>query len=44
VVILRYNAAYPELKSIGAGLTFTTTTSGGWRIYTFTQGNDTITV
>jgi hypothetical protein len=44
VVILRYNAAYPDLKSIGAGLTFSLTTSGGFKVYTFTAGTDFITV
>jgi hypothetical protein len=44
VVILRYNAAYPDLKSIGAGLTFSLTTSGGFKIYTFTAGTDSITI
>jgi hypothetical protein len=32
------------LTSISGGLTYTTTTSGGFRIYSFTQGTGTVTV
>jgi hypothetical protein len=37
---------YPDTASltIGAGLTSSTATSGGYKITTFTAGSDTITV
>jgi hypothetical protein len=34
----------PALTSIGGGLTYSTTTSGGYRIYSFTAGTGTVTV
>ena len=42
VVILTYPATNPDLKSIGAGLTYAKTTSGANTIYTFTVGTGTI--
>lgn len=44
IVIFRYPDTKPALTSIGAGLTYTTTTSGGYRIYQFTAGTGTVTV
>jgi hypothetical protein len=34
----------PALTSIGGGLTSSTTTAGGYRIYQFTAGTGTVTV
>jgi hypothetical protein len=42
VVILRYSDIYPAI-TVGAGLTSTNVTSGGFRIYTFTAGTGTVT-
>jgi hypothetical protein len=44
VVILRYSNAYGNLSSIGGGLTFSYSTSGSDRIYTFTAGTGTVTI
>lgn len=44
IVILSYSSVYEDLGSIGAGLTYTKTTSGGNKIYTFTAGTGTVTV
>jgi hypothetical protein len=44
IVIIRYPDSQAPLTSIGGGLTFTTTTSGGYRIYSFTAGTGTVTV
>jgi hypothetical protein len=41
---LRYPDTQEDLFSVGAGLTYTKTTSGGYKIYTFTAGTGTITV
>jgi hypothetical protein len=43
-VIIRYPEDLPELSSIGAGLTYTVTISGGFRRYTFTAGTGTVVV
>jgi hypothetical protein len=43
-VILRYPSTQAALTTIGGGLTYTTTTSGGYRIYSFTAGTGTVTV
>jgi hypothetical protein len=40
---LRYVDSEAVLTSISGGLTYTTTTSGGYRIYSFTGGTGTIT-
>jgi hypothetical protein len=38
VVIVRYPSTAANLSSIGGGLTFTWTSSGGFKTYTFTAG------
>jgi hypothetical protein len=43
-VILSYPSTFPNLTSIDVGLTYTMTTSGGNKIYTFTAGTGTVTV
>jgi hypothetical protein len=42
-VIIRYSDIYPALKTIGAGLTYSFTVSGGYKIYEFTAGTDSVT-
>jgi hypothetical protein len=42
-VIVRYADTFPDITTIGAGLTYTKTTTGGYKIYRFTQGTDTVT-
>jgi hypothetical protein len=42
IVIISYPENLGTLASIGVGLTSSTTTSGGKRIYTFTAGTGTI--
>jgi hypothetical protein len=44
VVILSYSSELPDLASIGVGLTFTLTTSGGNKIYQFTAGTGSVTI
>ena len=44
VVIIRYSDTKPDLLNIGAGVTYTKTVTGGYKIYEFTAGTDTITV
>jgi hypothetical protein len=44
VVIIRYADTFSDLTTIGGGLTYTKTTSGGNKIYTFTAGTGTVTV
>jgi hypothetical protein len=44
IVILRYNDNFADFTSIGGGLTYTLTTSGGKKIYTFTAGTGTVTI
>jgi hypothetical protein len=41
---LRYPDTFPALTTIGGTLVSSTTTSGGFRIYTFTAGTGTVTV
>jgi hypothetical protein len=41
---LRYSSNNADLTSVGAGLTYAKSTSGGYTIYTFTAGTGTITV
>jgi hypothetical protein len=41
---LRYPDSLPNLTTIGGGLTSTLTTTGGYKIYTFTAGTGTVTV
>jgi hypothetical protein len=42
VVIIAYSSSFADLASIGGGLTYTLTTSGGNKIYKFTGGTGTI--
>jgi hypothetical protein len=44
IVILRYPDTNKALTTIDGGLTYTTTTTGGYRIYSFTAGTGTVTV
>jgi hypothetical protein len=44
IVIIRYPSTFADLTSIGGGLTFTKTTSGGNTIYQFTAGTGSVTV
>jgi hypothetical protein len=44
IVILRYADSIAAFTSISGGLTYTTTTSGGYRIYSFTAGTGTVTI
>ena len=44
ISIISYSSASPDLTSIGGGLTYAKTTSGGNTIYTFTAGTGTVTV
>ena len=44
IVVLSYPSSFADLTSIGAGLTYTKTTSGGNTIYTFTAGTGTVAV
>jgi hypothetical protein len=44
IVILRYADSLPDFTTIDAGLTYTKTTSGGYKIYKFTAGTGTVTV
>jgi hypothetical protein len=44
VVIIRYENIYPDLASIGAGLTYTRTTPSGYKVYTFTAGTGSVTL
>jgi hypothetical protein len=41
-VIIRYTDTFADITSIGAGLTYTKTTTGGYKIYSFTQGTDSV--
>jgi hypothetical protein len=41
---LRYADTFPNLASIGGGLTYTLTTTGGYKIYKFTAGTGSITI
>jgi hypothetical protein len=42
-VIIRYADTYPDITTIGGGLTYTKTTTGGYKIYKFTAGTGTVT-
>jgi hypothetical protein len=44
IVIIRYPDSQAALTSIGGGLTYSTTTTGGYRIYSFTAGTGTVTI
>jgi hypothetical protein len=41
---LKYSDGFPDLTSIGGGLTYTKTTPTGFKVYTFTAGTGTVTV
>jgi hypothetical protein len=43
-VVIAYPMSNTDLTTIGGGLTYTKTTSGGKTIYTFTAGTGTVTV
>lgn len=43
VVVMRYADNFDDPFSIGGGLTYTKTTSGGFKIFTFTAGTGTVT-
>ena len=43
VVIIAYPSIYPELSSIGVGLTYNQPTRSGFRVYRFTAGTGSIT-
>jgi hypothetical protein len=42
-VIVRYADTFPDITTIGGGLTYTLTTTGGYKIYKFTAGTGTVT-
>jgi hypothetical protein len=44
IVIIRYANTFPDLTSIGGGLTYTKSNTGGYTIYSFTAGTGTVTV
>jgi len=43
IVILSYSSSYPQLTSIGAGLTYTYSVTGGNNVYIFTAGTGNVT-
>jgi len=43
-VVIKYSDTYPELESIGVGLVYTLSNSGGYRTYTFQSGSDSVTI
>jgi hypothetical protein len=42
VVIIRYPQQFKDITSVGSGLVYTKTESGGYKIYTFTSGTDSV--
>ena len=44
VVIISYDDTHPDITTIGAGLVSTKVETGGKKIYTFTSGDDIITI
>ena len=44
IIVLRFPNTYPDLASIGAGLTFTKTSITGFTVYRFTAGTGTVTI
>ena len=44
VVILKYADTSADLTTIAGGLTYTLTTSGGFKVYRFTAGTGTVTI
>ena len=43
IVIIRYPNTDDNITSIGAGLTYSLSNTGGYKIYTFTAGTGTVT-
>ena len=43
IVIISYANTYPDITTIGAGLTYTKTTPTGYKVYSFTAGTGTVT-
>jgi hypothetical protein len=41
---LRYADTFADLASVSGGLTYTKTTSGGYKVYRFTAGTGTVTI
>jgi len=39
---MRYLDTLPDITTIGAGLTYSSATTGGYKIYTFTAGTGTV--
>ena len=44
IVIIRYADTFADLATIDVGLTYSVSTSGGYKIYQFTAGTGTVTV
>jgi hypothetical protein len=44
IVIFRYPDSFDDLDSVGVGLTYTRTVSGGFKIYSFTAGTGSIVI
>jgi hypothetical protein len=44
IIVLRFPNTYPDLASIGAGLSFTKTSITGFTVYRFTSGTGTVTI
>ena len=42
IVIIRYANTFADLQSISVGLTYSLTTTGGYKIYSFTAGTGTV--
>jgi hypothetical protein len=42
-VIIRYADTFADIASIGGGLTYSLTTAGGYKVYSFTAGTGTVT-
>jgi hypothetical protein len=43
IVIIRYADSFDNIPNIGAGLTYSLSTTGGYKIYSFTAGTGTVT-
>ena len=43
IVVIRYANTFADITTIGAGLTYTSTNTGGYKIYSFTAGTGNIT-
>ena len=44
IVIIRYPDTFANLTTIGGGLTYSLSTTGGFKIYSFTAGTGTVTI